>query len=507
MQNRTNMNGKKKNQFDVSEIMTVIWRRKWLIIIPIILISIITFAVSYMITPSYESSTIVWVGNPVKLSQELQMLLGDGSQGYRSNRDRLLELQSLQNEITSSPFLKQLIKKLKLDDDPKLDEAAQEIQMTGSNLNLDEIKSDILLNDLRENIQIDYAGNDQIRITTQSTDPEMAKMMAEELADVFIMEKMKQERGVISASDEFTYGQLEKYENDLQNLIKQKTEFEQEYNKIRLDDMIISDDNRNAIQSEIASTQLDIEEFKNDERELLLKIPALSGQDLQINESPRLKKLKNDIKNNIEAIATLTANYVWTAPEIINHKARMFSIVSDIQAENRVIAERQYASYDDTTRTIITELFNSRSELDISYSRVNSLRLALADLEQKIDLIPEYRARLAQLDREILAAVDLRDKFKNQKESSHISQALLSESKYKIIEPAKVPLAPYKPKRAQIIIIGFLLGVAVGGLAAILRELFDKSFRNVDEIEATIGFPVIGIVPVIESLSKLNIKK
>jgi capsular polysaccharide biosynthesis protein len=132
--------------------------------------------------------------------------------------------------------------------------------------------------------------------------------------------------------------------------------------------------------------------------------------------------------------------------------------------------------------------------------------LGLADLKQKIDLIPEYQARLDQLNREIDIARDLRDKFKEQQESSQISQALLRESKYKVIEPAKVPMSPFKPKRSQIIILGFLVGLAIGGSTALLVEILDKSFRKIEDIEEAMGLPVIGVIPMVESIKKLKLK-
>ncbi len=220
----------KKSQFDITEIIAIIWRRKWLIILPLILVSMVTFAGSYLITPEYEASTIILVGNPVKLSTDLQRLLGNARPGYRSSQDRQMELKSLQNEITSSPFIYQLVQRLKLDESPSLHAAALKQQQMAPGLTLDQIKFDILLNSLRENISIGYAGNNQIKITVNSTDQFRARDMAESLGEVFIAEKMKQERGIIRASDEFTYGQLSKYEKDLEDRINEKTGLEKEFN-------------------------------------------------------------------------------------------------------------------------------------------------------------------------------------------------------------------------------------------------------------------------------------
>jgi uncharacterized protein involved in exopolysaccharide biosynthesis len=497
---------KGKNLFDISEILAVIWRRKWLIILPLILVTGVALVGSYMITPEYESAVIVYLGQSLRLSTQLQRLLGDAGQGYRG-QDLRYELRSIQNEITSSPYISQLVTSLKLDRDPRLEKAARKIQASQPNLSLDQIKFDILLNSLREKIAISYAGRDQIGIIVQSTDPFKARDMAQKLAEIFISEKMKQELGSVRMSQNFSYEQLAKYENELQEKIDERTRLEREFTKIQLDETVASDENRKAVNSEIDGARLEIEERKDEERQLLRKLSEIPQSKLVLKESSDSKRLKKEIEKHMGSIANLIIEYSWSAPEILNYKVRLFSLMGELEDENRALVGMQFGDYDDGTRTTLAQLFNVRDELDILYSRVNTLRLALDDLNEKVSLIPEYQARIDQLDREINAARELRDTFKELQEGSQISQALLRESEYKVIEPAKVPLAPFKPQKKKIVILGFLLGLAIGGAAILLVEVLDKSFRTVEDVEETLGLPVIGVIPQIDSLKKLKIKR
>ena len=469
----------------------------------------VTFGGSYLITPEYESSAIIYIGNPVKLSVDLQRLLGDASQGYRSSRDQQYELRSLQNEITSSPYIGRLASILKLDQDPNLDKAARGIQAGQPEMDLNQIKLDILVERLRDKIGVSYAGKDQIKITVQSTDPFMARDMTQTLGDVFISEKMKQELGSVRLSQDFSYEQLAKYEKDLNDKIDARTNIEKEYVKNQLDDVVASDENRKAINSEIEGANVDIEDAKDKERRLigLLADAGLTSRTLALEESSDLRRLKSDMEVHLESVANLMLKYTWSAPEILNFNARLYRILRDIEDEHKKLVGQQFSNYDDNVRENLIKLFNVRMELDVYYSKVNELTLALDDLKNKIELIPEYQARIDQLDREITAARTLRDKFKEQQESSQISQALLRESKYKFIEPAKVPLVPFKPQRSKIIVLGFLLGLAIGGGAVLLVEMFDKSFRRVDEVEQLVGFRVIGVIPQIESIKRMKIRK
>ncbi len=497
---------KEKSLFDITDILAIALKRKWLIILPVVLITAVTVAGSYLITPEYESSVIVSMGPTVQLSTELQRLLGNAGQAYGSRQNRQLELRSLQNEITSSPYISQLIRNLKLDQDAGLENTAGKVQAAQPNLILDQIKFDILLTSLRDKIRIGFAGRNQILITVQSTDQFLARDMAQQLAEIFIAEKMKQELGSIRLSQDFSYEQLSKYEKDLQEKIDEKTRLEKEYMNIQIGEQVGSDENRNEINSEIENVKIEIEDRKDEERTHLRNLTDFPQADLKLAESDNQKKLQKEIKNHLGLVAGLMLKYSWSDAEILNFKVRLFSLIGDLEDEVDLQVGRQFDSQNSDTQTSLRGLFGARYVLDILYSQVNALRLAENELDEKVSLIPEYQASMDQLNREINAARDLRDTFKNLQEGSQISQALLRESRYKVVEPANVPLAPFKPQRKKIVLLGFLLGIAIGGSVTLLAEVLDKSFRKVEDIEEALGLPVVGVIPQIDALKKLKIK-
>jgi len=165
------------------------------------------------------------------------------------------------------------------------------------------------------------------------------------------------------------------------------------------------------------------------------------------------------------------------------------------------LVDAQYARFDQTVRKDLADLFNARTRLNYLYSRKPYLESALKDLAPATDLIPELEAQQAQLQRELQVATDIRDRFRRQQESSTISQALLedrSSSKYRKVEPAKLALAPVSPNRQKILIMGIILGLALGGAVVLLVELMDSSFKKVEDVEEVLGLKVIGISPKVD---------
>lgn len=60
---------------------------------------------------------------------------------------------------------------------------------------------------------------------------------------------------------------------------------------------------------------------------------------------------------------------------------------------------------------------------------------------------------------------------------------------------ADVPEAPFSPRLWFNLMVGLLVGVALGALTAILREMLDTRLRSPEDIERLTPVPVVGIVP------------
>jgi receptor protein-tyrosine kinase len=64
-----------------------------------------------------------------------------------------------------------------------------------------------------------------------------------------------------------------------------------------------------------------------------------------------------------------------------------------------------------------------------------------------------------------------------------------------LAEAASVPAVPSSPKVFVDTVLGFIVGVFLGGALAILLERFDRRLREAREIEESYGLPVLGLVP------------
>jgi len=496
---------------DVRDILAIIRKRIWVIVLPLILVAAISVGGTYLITPEYESSAIIQIDPQVRLIGEVQMLVGQQNR-YRtpSNYERRNQLSSYYNEITSSRYTAILSEQLHLDRLPQLEQKAQERVALQPNLAIEVARVSVLQEKLKETVSLSWASGDQIRITSHSTDPLQARDITNTLGDIFISEKIKQELNQIRSSQDFSDIQLEKYERQLEDQANRRTALEREIFAIRIDEEIASETNRSEISAEVRRATQDIQDYRSREKEIVAELAGIEGlatSHLDLVTSTARSDKQRELKEQLRQISDMAEKYTWSDPQIVNFKVRQNSLLNTIERENRRLVGEQYGQFDEPTQNLLTELFNLRTHLDYLYSKKPYVQSARDDLNARLNLLPEYQSRLDQLDREIAATTDLRDRFKMQQESATISQAMvqdMSSSKYRIVEPAKLSPTPYKPNRKKIGLMGILLGFVIGGAAALLVELLDNSFKKVEDVEATLGLPVLGVTPRAPFLKKMS---
>ncbi len=120
--------------------------------------------------------------------------------------------------------------------------------------------------------------------------------------------------------------------------------------------------------------------------------------------------------------------------------------------------------------------------------------------------VPRQQQELARLQRDTKVNAKLYEQLLQRLESARISKKLDSTeegTRFKVIEPARLPLNPIKPDVPRIILIGFALGLAFGCGIAFLLEVSNSSFRSVEEAKGTLPLPILGSISKIEVNPKL----
>jgi len=495
-------NQKTAKPIDLREIVAIVVRRKWLIVLPLVLITAVSYASTYFLVPKYESSTIIWIDKPSSVSRELMSIVGD----RRETRDELQSrLLALETEITSKTFLLQLIRDLKLDDDPAVTREAYKARENAQDYSLEQIRDNLLVEKLREQISVSFHGYDQIKIRVTSIDPVQARNMADQLAKILEREKAKYEMEKILDNQSFTDMQLKKTEYYYRLTLDSLNAAQARLSRLQLPDNITSAENQAAIASSVEKTRLEREDYVREVEALRERLKEFNISNTRLKYTNPIIDLRTTIDGLISTYGNMMERYAWNEQDVIDVNIRLNSNIRQLESLIAAEVASQYASLPDNQQQLLTRYFIAQENLDIVGSKQKRLQQPLDEIERRLMLIPQLESEIAELQNRVENARQYRDAFRSEERTVAIlSEQVKDRTKYKIIEPAQLPLGPFWPDKRKIIVIGFILGLALGGGFVFLTELFDNSFKRVEDVEDTLGIPVLATIPKIEKLKILR---
>jgi hypothetical protein len=130
------------------------------------------------------------------------------------------------------------------------------------------------------------------------------------------------------------------------------------------------------------------------------------------------------------------------------------------------------------------------------------LRKVALDLQSRIDAAPVRESEMTEMNRDYGTLTQLYTSFLGKREDAQIATNLerrqIGET-FKLIDPARLPERPSSPDRPRINMLGMVAGVGLGLALIALLEYRDATFKTDEEITAHLSFPVLAVVPLMES--------
>ncbi|MEZ5358237.1 MAG: Wzz/FepE/Etk N-terminal domain-containing protein [Candidatus Zixiibacteriota bacterium] len=495
---------RKDGSIEIKDIVAIIRRRKWLIIIPTIIITAITFAGSFILPERFESSTMVVIDENMQLSRALQEYVpGQNQGGFVAMQERENRLISIRNEIISTQYLSRLIDELNLNQSQSVTLRAQKMHNERPDVEVDELIYRILVEDLRNNISVAFNGQNIVQITAESGNPKEAMDIATKLAEIFKDEQLKRDLSGVRGALDFSDEQLAIYRKNLEEAEDRYSNFRTRFLQNQLDESVSADTNIRAIMADIDNISLRIEKNINDQTRVRTSLSNYKKSELNLETGNEYTDILSDIYAETKRLADFMSRYTWSDPKVINANLSVNNKTTQLEGIIDKKVPEQFPDAPREERRLLSQFFALKLEEDINRQKKKDFEVSLSMLRDRIAKQPEYEIQLENYENEVASARQIYETFRNQLTGSEISQSLMrggAESKYRVMEPAAIPLAPVKPDRIRLSLMGFVLGIVLGGVAVLLAEIFDNSFKKVEDVEEILSAPVLATIPSIQSI-------
>lgn len=172
------------------------------------------------------------------------------------------------------------------------------------------------------------------------------------------------------------------------------------------------------------------------------------------------------------------------------------------ELEQEIVAKRQQMEEEAAQQFAILEklpqyedLISQQLELVLKLEALENRVAVLERMkEEEIGRLIDSGIELGRLQRELTITEDLYTLLVTQYARTRIAE-VGELGTVEIVDPAEIPNAPIRPNKKLNLMVALFLGLMGGVGLAFVREALDTRFRSQDEVRATLGLPVVGVIP------------
>ncbi len=503
-------------QRTAGEFIKMLKRRKWMILLPVLTMTVAIGYVVYRLPSVYESKTLLTVKPPTISEKVVQSLTDD---------DLTQRLQTINQQILSRSSLEPMVAKYRL----------FELEKDAG------VPMEMIIDKMYKNITVEPERTDNtqkvaaFKITYRDRSPEAARNVAAELASKYVnaqvldsTERAKDTQDFIDKQLNQAKGSLDTLEKERLNIMMQNVETlpdsaqgliaqleglrqrEQTISKEkeslgsergRLNDSIralnsqarlIEDFGERETQEAVkGATQIEdtpaYAQLVQKRAELTSKLQNLK---LTLREKhPEVIKAQNDIdkvNDEIEKLKQNTQARVKTASVASSRKA-------ELQKQNLEIEKQKAESQ--------IQQIDQQMQFKDSEVRQNAAQIAI--LEGKINTIPNVKVALEGINNQYMSAKTTYDDLLKKRNDANLQVDRESNAQGETIrvqDAANLPSSPVAPKRTLLTAFGAGVGLFIGlFLAAVFEIPHMLKVQNIEDAKHYTGLPVLASVPALMS--------
>ena len=503
--------------FNIHDYLEMGLRRKWYIVIPLVLCVLVSFGVYKYLPKVYKATTLILVQPQSVPESYVRATITDSVAG---------RLSTIGQEILSRTRLEKVIQEFNL-----YSEVRNDVRMEG------------IVEMMRNAIEVKVQANPQnertqnsFSISFEGKDPKTVMLVTNKLAALFIEENLKVRESQAKGTAEFLSKELMEMEERLKRQEQGIRNFrERAMGQLpqqldanlrileRLQQQLqTTSENMRAAEARSMQLQNEIEQLKM--RGQFSRSQKLHGDKGSGTEDMGRQDIPGDpliiqLNNLKQELASAQSKYKETHPDVIDLNKK----IAALERKLKTLFERQEAEKTGTVRNGqggISEESLSLFALDPNTARLiaqyteqyksalleanrgkeeaKNLKEQISIYQKRIEDTPRREQEIALLTRDydLLKTnyQSLMDKKIQAQMAENLEQKQQGEQ-FKILDPARIPEKPIKPDRNKILLMGGVLGLAAGLGLAWFRESLDQSFHAVSDIEDYLGIPVIATLP------------
>ncbi len=478
-----------EEELNLREYWHVIRKRRWVVITLTFIIAVSVTIFTFRKTPIYQASARILIENeaPNILSFQEVLELNTSNNDYYQTQYKILASRTLARQALERLGLMEKVE-TQGDVSPRLSLGTaiawiQEQLGFQEKLVLSAEEGEVqreerLINGFLRSISISPIRDSRlVDISARSANRQRTALFANTLVDVYIEQNL--DTKLSTTKDAITW-----LTKELEITQQKLVESEAALHAYKEQHEIISiEDRQNIVMQKLSTLNSAVNEAKIQRAALESEYKKIQQYDItELDSIPAvmqngfIQELRAELSTMETQLSELQETFREKHPTVEALRTQIVSVRKRINSEVlRVIAGR-------------------KSEYELARQKELDLMTMLEEQKQEALDLNKKTIKYKELQREVDSNQRIYDTLLQRAKETTISERLES-SNIQIVDRATVPVVPIAPDKKRGVIMGLLMGLAVGVVMAFFFEYLDNTIKSGDDIKQYLDMPYLGLVP------------
>jgi polysaccharide chain length determinant protein (PEP-CTERM system associated) len=493
-----------QNQLTItpSMIVDIIFRRRWLIVVPLCISLSGGVYFAFSLPRTYQAETSILVQAQTVPGSYVRSIVSSGINS---------RISTISQQVLSLSNLERIIEEFGLFEE----EAYKNMYL--------EDKIEAMKNRIKVHLSRTRGGADAFSISYQGKKPDRVMRITNTLTSFFMDENLKLREAQAVGTSEFLDAELEKTRKKLVDREKQLSAYRGKYLGGLPDELESNLRALDRLQQQLTDKLTMLREAKKSLNNLNSQMAqAKEMGDGQLDDPFAFSDFEEEggmgaemekLAASEELIESLLLRYTRQHPDVKKLQAMIDKLRTKVEAEEQEAETQEEeslaAGIDDvpeisepvTNWAVMQQemqLVQMKQEVQTINTDIKKIQEQMVLYQKRVENTPKREQDLLSLKRDYGNIKDVYNSILDRKLEAELAVNMEKKQKgeqFRILDHARVPQKPITPDVRKLLIFSLAVGMGVAGGIVFLLETFDVSIRRDEDIESSLGLPILASIP------------
>jgi polysaccharide biosynthesis transport protein len=472
----------------LSDYTAIVRRRKWALVLPILICCSIGVIVAVLFPRTYRStSTILIEDQEIPRDYVMATVTGYAEQHLQSINQRIMSTSRLLEIINRFNLYSDLRKKMTMD---------EVVGIMRKDIKFATISSDVV--DRRTGKPT--AATIAFTLAYDGRNPQVVQQVSNVLASLYLEENLKVRAEQTAGASRFLEEEAKAVQISLASLDGKIATFKTRNITVLPELLQVNFQSLDRVERDMAQLKDQLRTLREKEGYLQTQLASIPTETASQDKN-LLKELKARLVQLESRFSDKYPDVIKAKAEIAELEKRTATSPSDGQAPAKgrltVVADQaDNISY----VTLASQLSSVQSDIESSKRQLSELEKTRDAYRRRTEVAPRveeaYKTLMTERNNTQAKYDDLMKKVMEAKVAQGLEKQQMGD-RFTLIDPARLPEIPVSPNVPAILVIGLFFGIGAGVGNVSLREYGDQSIRSAGRLTAATAFPILGTIPLI----------